>query len=1065
MKTYRNEQLGFEVSIPEQWSFEQRHQSSPVPGKGHMLVFHCRSCEAFNIQVKSLTRGPDLDQTEEEFRRFVQERGYTSLGLGRFTVEGEEQVWARYYTGYGNWAKKYVLVCNQVEFTFTAACLEQNLLLEMERDWDEVAASIRLLTSGTMANQPKDELKEQKSVPTARHETGDGNMESPARPNKTPAGMKTYLNEKHGFEIDLPESWAPAPELPPGLMDALAGPIPPGINKDCFQYGCYDEAINFEIGPLYPEPLLDDTVIEFKVYAQVQGFKNLHFGRINVAGKEHVCAHYYINDNMGPRWNKKYMLVFGGIEYALTMTCNDPQRFARREKDWDTIIRSFHVLGPVDESANATPKADRDRQQRREIVQERIEMLQDPGKAYAKAYEAMALGQYLDARALLEEYLRLKPEHIQAHKDLAAVLQKMGDRVGAAHHLKEVERLSPSDSANRSNLDKLVAESGGDGTPSRKAVSVTGSERNSSHGNVRSAEDESNQCYTLNVSIRSYIFIAALCFVYIYSRGLELRELLFLTSAAYQPLSSSEFNMVWLTLFLGIGALVCLMALVGAEPSGGNSTVFSLIERTMRTYNKEQKTFGELLFSDYTRKPSGFVDALRLQIANLFHAFFKILLIYFSVGILHPVMSLALAALVFGPQFILHHSATILWQAGTALVWFFLCYRAMLLRLAKMKGVTRGDAAHSRQVAAVPSLESSTQAAMTKGVTPEFITKILGQENILLAIKNDLSKTRQIGYKEMWRLGLITPDQDIFDPNRPQLSRQEAMKKVLQDHNYRLNLAEQIPLGRTAILNNVAAFNIQIDGLVVTSGTKDASLHGRPGEIYKLNTKLNENEFINIRNIRMEDSLVFNEGRSRPLHRFLQEEGFPLKETYVDGDPLTTLRSGTIVLDKGKVEIIYPRYFVQRSLIDDEGNLIDLGLDKNFGPATMFDVKMRPSVSEALIRHVNSNGYVPVLRYRSCPFESEYMLPILDTPMSANGWVDLFINPSGKARLFIAREKTQAEWVEMMDRLRQLFYAELAKEHCHLLALTKYKIHLTYYLFQKQKILEDYFIVQDWQLP
>jgi hypothetical protein len=228
-----------------------------------------------------------------------------------------------------------------------------------------------------------------------------------------------------------------------------------------------------------------------------------------------------------------------------------------------------------------------------------------------------------------------------------------------------------------------------------------------------------------------------------------------------------------------------------------------------------------------------------------------------------------------------------------------------------------------------------------------------------------------------------------------------------------------------------------------------------------LSTKLNKNEFINIRDIQMEDRLVFIEGREWSLPKFLQEEGFPLKEAYTDGDPLTTERGGTIVIDKGKVAIIYPQYFVQRSLIDDEGNLIYLGQDENFSPVTMFDVKMRPPVSELLFRYVNSNGYIPILRYHSIPFISDFMLPLLDTPISANGWADLFIDPRGKAKLFIAKENTKLEWVEMMQKLKQLFYAELAKKDYHLLGFTKDKTHLFQYLSQKMEILKEYYIIQD----
>jgi len=269
--------------------------------------------------------------------------------------------------------------------------------------------------------------------------------------------MKTLRNEQRGFEIDLPKDWQPAR-------------IPSALGKDLLQYGCRDEALNFEIGPLFPEPALDDTEIEFKLFARDRAFSNLQIGRIRVAGKDHVCASYLIDDNMGRRWNKKYMIVCGGTEYALTATCNDPRWFAIREKEWDAIIRSFRPLVPVDDSTHAADRtSERYREQRREIIEQRLEMREITGTDYARAYEAVALGHYPEARDLLEKCLAANPDHLLAHKELAVVLEKLGKKRQALSQRQEVKRLAPTDGINRVKLADLLAQFGSRGAALREA--------------------------------------------------------------------------------------------------------------------------------------------------------------------------------------------------------------------------------------------------------------------------------------------------------------------------------------------------------------------------------------------------------------------------------------------------------------------------------------------------------------------------------------------------------------------------------------------------------------------
>ena len=349
-------------------------------------------------------------------------------------------------------------------------------------------------------------------------------------------------------------------------------------------------------------------------------------------------------------------------------------------------------------------------------------------------------------------------------------------------------------------------------------------------------------------------------------------------------------------------------------------------------------------------------------------------------------------------------------------------------------------------------------------VTPELITEILNEESVIETIKKDLKRTQQIGYKEEWCLGLLTPDMDQYDLSYTQLSRKERLGKIF-DSTAMMNSADQIPIKRAAVIHSKSYFNVQLNNILIVHGTREPMIRSYPGWSYGLRAETAGYDYKNIRDIEINTDSPSARNRNRFLPQFLQEDGFPLKDSYMDGDPLTTERGGTIVVDKGNLKIIYPNYFVQRRIIDDDGNLVYMGLDENFrSGSARYGVSVIPSVSKKLYKCVTYNEYVPIVRYRSFPYASNFMLPILDTPMSDSGWADLFIDTRGKAKLFIAKEKTLTEWYEMMEKLRQLFYGELARKGYHLLGLTKDPMHLYEYFTKKQAILEDYFIIQNWSL-
>ncbi len=270
-------------------------------------------------------------------------------------------------------------------------------------------------------------------------------------------------------------------------------------------------------------------------------------------------------------------------------------------------------------------------------------------------------------------------------------------------------------------------------------------------------------------------------------------------------------------------------------------------------------------------------------------------------------------------------------------------------------------------------------------VTPELITEILSEESVISIIKKDLEKTWQIDYKEQWRLGLLTPDIDTYDLSYNLLSRKERLSKSVDTATMR-NFANQIPIKRAAIINATTYFTVQVDRIMILHGTMKPMIQKYPGWSYQLIRKTQSHGYQNIRDLAIDTDSPSARNRNRILPKFLQEDGFPLKEHYSDGDPLTTERGGTIIVDRGIIKIIYPDYFVQRRLIDDEGNLVYLGLDENFSYSSTWNgVSVVPSVSKKLYKCVTYNEYVPVVRFRSFPYASNFMLPILDTPMSESG--------------------------------------------------------------------------------
>lgn len=141
--TFRNDQYGFELDLPSEWSSPNAGGSnSPF---GDVFSFGSTHMESFNIIVGRAFYD-DLKKTEQAFQDFAARKGYNHLKLGEIEVGNKPHIWARYRTNDGGWAKKYIVVFDMIEFTMTAVCFTKNLLEEREHIWDRTVKTFRLIS-------------------------------------------------------------------------------------------------------------------------------------------------------------------------------------------------------------------------------------------------------------------------------------------------------------------------------------------------------------------------------------------------------------------------------------------------------------------------------------------------------------------------------------------------------------------------------------------------------------------------------------------------------------------------------------------------------------------------------------------------------------------------------------------------------------------------------------------------------------------------------------------------------------------------------------------------------
>lgn len=275
-------------------------------------------------------------------------------------------------------------------------------------------------------------------------------------------GWRTHEHQRLGFALDLPADWSLVTAPPPWhirMMVRLQGVPQPDASVVEFICGS-EESLNVSVKSLGADMPPDVTELIMTLEAQDLEFTDPVFGRIFVGGREHATARYIA---WGQVHSKKYLLVFGGRGYALTTASPDAQRAATHEGLWDAIVGTFHLLPwAADEAARFMP----DRRQSMMIdrlteeLEMRIERRAVGGVLYARAYEAVAEGNYDTARKLLERCLKDNPDHVLAHKEMAVISEKQGNLHRALEHRRAVHRLNPEDAINEVRLKDLLRKLG-----------------------------------------------------------------------------------------------------------------------------------------------------------------------------------------------------------------------------------------------------------------------------------------------------------------------------------------------------------------------------------------------------------------------------------------------------------------------------------------------------------------------------------------------------------------------------------------------------------------------------
>jgi hypothetical protein len=380
---------------------------------------------------------------------------------------------------------------------------------------------------------------------------------------------------------------------------------------------------------------------------------------------------------------------------------------------------------------------------------------------------------------------------------------------------------------------------------------------------------------------------------------------------------------------------------------------------------------------------------------------------------------------------------------------------------------------------------------MANRTTTNEALRLLERPEIRNAVRREEIKTNKIQPGCLWRIAVVTSHHD--DVRDLSFQPEQLLALGVQPKRNDRFLVHMLQ----AILGGIGAVDALIEELVTRLQERSYKTmlytikHGQLF-LYKTRCAVQADGLIEV-----PDGIeIQQDERYISFKDFLEMECFPIRLVPTGSPSVFTMEVSGIVLRNAKghlgrridklahvtqlnedLWLIKEPYFVHRSLLDDEGRLIYLGLDEGIvryspDPELVvynyehipYSVNCIPWKGYALVKYQNKTiryaryaDWHPLFRFTYFPLTCRTPLPLVDIPLPSKLWFDVFVQKGSSAVAYIPLHKVDHNI--MLTKLNELWDSQLAKKNYSLLTFTKDIDHIEDYLKAKDKILHDYFDV------